>query len=906
MGETLARAAAALWVLSCGLSCVVLAGVPLQTRAQTAATTATERPAAAGLGLPTADEPNLLLELRLGDAVLSDSLNAWQTGGQLLLPLGELARLLSLAITVDSGRGSASGFLLSEDRSFGLNVPGRLISVAGRSESLEAHQVKVFGEDIYLASTLLSRWWPLDFELELTSLRLLVKPRERLPLQARLDRERAAARAGGGPQTPADPGYPRRLVPHAWLGRPFIDQTLSLASSSDAGRRQGVNYTAYLTADVLGMEGSAYVTRSGASARTDHRLTLARTDPEGTLLGPLKARSLLMGDFTMPSVAHVMGGGSPAPGLSVSNRPLDLPVTFDRQSLRGDLPPGWDVTLYYNDALLGYQQSRGDGRYAFDDLPLSYGRNDFLLVFNGPQGQLRTERSSFSLDQAIIQPGQWFYTVAHQAPGDTGSRSLARVDWGLPGGLVASGAWMSTPRLPSGTGASEERSHSQIGLRMYRDAMILTSEITQGSRAGMLGEIGLKTSLGPGLSLDLLHLHRRGLFDSEAYPLTGDPLQHRTKVRLLGVAGSSVGWRLPVAAEYQRDVLRSGDHRESASARLSTSAWGAMHTASLAWQQVGARNSTPGILNGALQSSSRLLDMGISSQMFYSLRPKASLDGVVLTADRVVNEGQRINAGLLRDLRNSSTLWTMGVSRRFGSFALALNGSVDQARQWTVGLQLFTALGHDPRSDRWFAESLPLAGQGGVVARAFVDRNLNGLRDPGEEAVANAAFILNSGGRHPVRTDNEGSVLISRLPAGRYSDLALDPGTLEDPLWKPLTAGVRVLPRPGLVQMLDFPVAATADIDGTVYLWEGPTRRAVGDAVIELVDARQQVVQRVRSASDGFFTMPQVLPGDYRLRVSAEQVSKLRLQDNAERTVRIGPDSDFVNGQDLELRRLPP
>lgn len=908
IGVALSRVTAPLrgwsWVVSCGLWCALLAGQPLQARAQTVASA--ERPAATGLGLPTADEPNLLLELRLGDAVLSDSLTAWQAGGQLLLPVGELARLLTLAITVDSAGGSASGFLLSENRSFGLNVPGRLISLAGRSESFEAHQVKVFGQDIYLASTLLSRWWPLDFELDLSGLRLLAKPRERLPLQARLDRERTGARAGSGPQTPADPGYPRRLVPHAWLGRPFIDQTLSLASSSGAGLRQGLNYTAYLTADVLGMEGSAYVTRSGASARTDQRLSLARTDPEGTLLGPLRARSLLLGDFTMPSVAHVTSGGSAAPGMSISNRPLDLPATFDRQSLRGDLPPGWDVTLYYNDALLGYQQSRGDGRYAFDDLPLSYGRNDFLLVFNGPQGQLRTERSSFSLDQSIIRPGQWFYALAHQKQADSGSRSLARVEWGLPGGLVASGAWVRAPRPPSGTGAPVERSYTQLGLRLYRDAMILTSELTQGSPTGMLGEIGLKTNLGPGLSLDLLHLRRQDLFDSEAHPLTGDPLRHRTKVRLLGTVSSGARSRLPVAAEYQRDVLRSGDHRESASARLSTSAWGTMHTASLAWQRAGPRGTAPGALTGALQSSSRLLGMGISSQVFYSVRPRASLDGLVLTADRVVSEGHRINAGLLRDLRSGSTLWTMGVSRRLSSFALALNVSVDQRRQWTAGLQLFMALGRDPRSDRWFAESLPLAGQGAVVARAFVDRNLNGVRDPGEEAVANAALIINSGSRHPVRTDSDGTVLISRLPAGRYSDLALDPGSLEDPQWTPLLAGARVLPRPGLVQVLDFPVAATADIDGTVYLWEGPARRAVGDAVVELVDAAQQVVQRVRSASDGFFTLPQVLPGDYRLRVSADQVSKLRLQSNGERPLKIGPDSDFVNGQDLELRRPPP
>jgi hypothetical protein len=66
------------------------------------------------------------------------------------------------------------------------------------------------------------------------------------------------------------------------------------------------------------------------------------------------------------------------------------------------------------------------------------------------------------------------------------------------------------------------------------------------------------------------------------------------------------------------------------------------------------------------------------------------------------------------------------------------------------------------------------------------------------------------------------------------------------------------------------------------------------------------VVQRTRSAADGFYTLPQVLPGRYWLRIAAEQVAKLRLQDNAQRALDIGPDSDFVNGQDLVLRRLPP
>ncbi len=48
-----------------------------------------------------ASDANLLvLEVQLDGHVLSDSFTAYQDDGQVLLPLGELARLLTLAITV--------------------------------------------------------------------------------------------------------------------------------------------------------------------------------------------------------------------------------------------------------------------------------------------------------------------------------------------------------------------------------------------------------------------------------------------------------------------------------------------------------------------------------------------------------------------------------------------------------------------------------------------------------------------------------------------------------------------------------------------------------------------------------------------------------------------------------------
>ena len=121
--------------------------------------------------------------------------------------------------------------------------------------------------------------------------------------------------------------------------------------------------------------------------------------------------------------------------------------------------------------------------------------------------------------------------------------------------------------------------------------------------------------------------------------------------------------------------------------------------------------------------------------------------------------------------------------------------------------------------------------------------------------------------------------------------------------------GVRVLPRPGLVQMLEFPVVSTSEIDGTVYLLDktgNADKRGIGDAVVQLVDSQGVVVMSTPSSSDGFYLLRQVMPGRYVLRISPVQASKLALAATLERPVEVMPDGDFISGQDLELKPVTP
>ena len=837
-------------------------------------------------------EANLLvLEVQLDGQILSDSFSAYQDGPQILLPLGELARLLSLAIVVKPEQGNATGIVLREDRSFALNLAESLVSLSGREQGFEPRLATVIGDDIYVSTQLLTRWLPLDLKVNLQTLQLKVRPREKLPLQERLERERNALALGVAPSE--RPSYPYAQSPIGLIGVPFIDQSFGADARFGRGAEQYKSaYTAYLTSDLLGMEGSAYVLKTSDKPSPDVRVTLGRHDPDGGLLGPLHARSVVIGNIVMPSVRNVMQGSPTGRGVAVSNRPLDQPNSFDRHSLRGDLPPGWDVTLYYNEALLGYQSSRADGQYAFDDQPLSFGPNEFRLVFHGPLGQLRVEKQSFLLDQASVKPGEMMYSLAQHYADNGTARSVAQVDLGLTKSLTASAGLVRRPR----TGATNPLSYTQLGLLAYLNSMILSSQLTSQQGGGALGELGLKTRLGA-FSLDLLHTQRQGAFENDQFAEVAG-VRQRDQLRLNGTLRSGLLPPVTLALDAVRNGLDLGPDNYQLGLRASTMLRGTALSNSLRWQRTGDLSTT----DGSLQLSRRVANIGLNAQLAYRVQPGAKLQALALSADHSLAGGYQINGGLLRTMDSRLTLVSGALTKNFGSVGLALSASYSSTREVAVGLQLFVALDRDPRTGNWSFDGQPLAGTGAVSARAFVDRNMNGVRDADEELVPNAGFILNGGGRHPRLTDASGTAFLGRLQPGRYADIALDPATLEDPQWKPLSAGLRVLPRPGRVEMVEFPVISSSEIEGTIYLVEKGKRRGIGAARIELVNAQGQVVATCTSSADGYYLLHQISPGRHTVRIAREQAAALKLAGALERTIEVPVDGNFISGQDLELR----
>lgn len=884
-----------------------------------AAPRAEAAPALAGAGTLNV----LVFEVRLDKLPLTDSLTAYETRDDILLPLGELTRLLSLGITVDPLTRIASGFILSEDRTFRLDPAGTM-SLKGGTSSFDPAELRWIDDDLYVPSKRLQAWLPLDFRASLNTLVLDVLPREKLPIQARLEREAAAKRLGQRGAGPVDLGLPLLPNPYELVSVPFIDQTFGTTQNFGGAKKSSSwGYSAFATADLLGMEASLFVSETSAPSNPDPRLLLQRNDPDGNLLGPLHARRLQLGSITVPSITNVMRGSGMGKGALISNRPLNQSNTFGLQTLRGDLPPGWDVTLYYNEALIGFQRAQPDGLYSFPDLPLNYGENEFRLVFNGPLGQTRVERRVFMLDQTMAKPGEVFYTLAGAQLDTGGSQQTLQFDIGLldklsfTGGMAAlperelaaqnRASYILTDRVTANgvtlpidpTGLRPARNFSNVGLRASLFDMLLSGDYVMGDNSSSLYELALRTKIVK-MATSLTHTQLSDNFVSDFFPSASDPLRSRDLLRMNGSIPIVEGFNLPIGLDFAQNKFQSGNSNLNATGRLSANFLGTSLTNGLTYQSASEGSKTAG---GALQISRRVAGVGLSSQIAYTLRPEAKVANFAVTADHALTEATRINAGALYMVATGDTTLTAGVTHNFGSFGIGVSALHSSTGESAVGLQIFVAMGRDPQTGNWRFDWRPMAGAGAISARSFLDTNGNGKYDPGEELIENAGFVMNGGSRPPVRTDADGLAYMAQLTPYQYTDISLDQGTLEDSQWVPTTPGVRVLPRPGKVQKIDFPVAITGEVDGTVYLEDQGRKRGIGNALVELVDASGEVAASARSSSDGYYVIQAVRPGTYQARIAPDQVKELKIRVDRERQVDIPANGDFVNGVDFLLRR---
>jgi hypothetical protein len=289
----------------------------------------------------------------------------------------------------------------------------------------------------------------------------------------------------------------------------------------------------------------------------------------------------------------------------------------------------------------------------------------------------------------------------------------------------------------------------------------------------------------------------------------------------------------------------------------------------------------------------------LRGELDYGMMPQEGITGAFLTADVPVRSGL-LSAGVSRVFLGGQTRVFTGVSKLEGAFGYSV--TADYSHPGGLGglLLISAGIGRDARNGTWHSQARALAGSGALSGLAFLDLNGNGRMDAGEPPIAGAGFLLNGGG-NLARTDDSGETFIPNLSPYQEVGLALAPSSLEDPFWKPASDGVRVVPRPGKVAVIDFPVQVSGEITGTIYLKRDGVPREVGGVELQLVDRQGFVVRKVSSGYDGFYDLAEIRPGHYTLMVAAEQLARLRLLVAPTREVEMAPMGTVLDGIDFVL-----
>lgn len=854
------------------------------------APTAKSAQAELGAGLLTGAAPHftesdeLIVSLRTSSGEIDETISAFGTRQGVFVPLGELSRIFDLALRISDEGHYASGWIIDPARTLSLNLRALEGVVGDKTTLLSPGQFVAYQDDIFVRTDALEVILPIAVKVDLRDQAIIITPLEKLPFQARLEREaerqRLASRSGRSQKEaiPLDP------APWSALSMPIGDVELRAVTDDTFGKRLELEMRA--AADFAFLTARGFLEATSRDGVTGVRLELGRRDPAARLLGPLRATQFALGDIA--TLSQAVGLRSVAGrGLFISNAPLDETSVFDRIDLRGPLPDGYEVELYRNNVLIGASASAVNGQYEFLQVPLDFGANVLRLVFYGPQGQTREEVRRFTVGSGRLAAGDLVYDLGlvqkdrplipvrpplYLANASEGQwRAAGNFAYGLSNRITVAGglalAWNRLGNVP-GIGGNLGLRSELAGLPYRLDVALQQGGATalRAAAATRVGAFGIALSHSE---------YRRGFID-EVQAFDDAPLHRATSLDINGALPlGSAG--LPFIGRLARLAYADGRVIETASLRTSLRLGNALLSPALEY------NAT----SGPLATSSHLaanFDLALFAGSRTRIRASTTLDlsmgpsvsQVSAQVDRSLSE--RNTARLFASHSFSARQSQIGgsFSHRFDRASLALDASTSfPNRAHYIGLRLSAGFLQNPFS-RQMQLAMPGISTGGLLAiRTYRDENANGIEDAGDTPVAGIG-VLAAGKTY--ETGHDGVALVTALGDGVRANYGIDEATLPDIALAPVRTGGAFVARPGRIQRADLGIVALSDIEGQAVFAGSSSLKGVSGLQLVLTDANGTAIARTRSQTGGSFLFERIPPGRYTLAIAEDQAERLGIE----------------------------
>jgi hypothetical protein len=867
-------------------------------------------------------DDELILQLKIKGFDSTDTIVAYGTRDAVYLPVGEIARILDLAIRVSDQGNYANGWFLEETRTISINLREKILNAVGSERLLKPGDAQAFDGEMFLRSELFSEILPLELQPNLRAQAIYLVTLEPFPFEERRRRETERAQLGARHARPGDVRWPRQETPWLAASTPLADFELRAVSDSPMGER--LEGDLRLGADLAFMTAQSYFSATTRDGLVASLLQLGRRNAEGNLLGPLDATEFQFGDVATSSMPVGLRGQA-GRGAYITNRPFQNASVFEQIDLRGILPNGYEVELYRNDILVGSIANAANDQYEFLEVPVDYGLNVFRLVFYGPQGQRREEVRRVAVGDGRLAKGQFEYDAGVVQRGE----NLLGVRGPNFNPLEGFGSWQAAARLSYGLSSkvtavtSFAHFEEDSGGLTVATAGLRTGFGNLAFRAdGALGTDGA-TALGAGIggrllggAFSLSHFEYGGGFRDEIRSNSRDPLRRATELDFNGTI-KLPGQAIPIAARIRHTDFANGRSDTDAIFRSSFRLPGVVLSNSMEY----SRNTIP---DGS--SFSQLIgnfDLATFSRSRMQMR--ASLGYSLLQGPEITNGSAEIAYEVDdRTTVSGQAFYAFGTGefgfgasavREFNKFTLAIDGNYAfEQKSYSIALRIGFSLGRDPLKRNLFAAPPGLASSGAVSLRAFQDMDGNGAFGEGDVPLKDVSFSVFN---NTTTSDEQGMARLTRLGNGNPVAVQVDPSSLPDILMAPASRGVEIVPRSGRFHVMDFPFIALSEIEGTITFEGADTSRGVSGLRLLLLDHKGEIAGSTRTERGGYYFFEQIKPGAFKLALDQEQAERLGICMVTSAAIEIAPTGDIYKrdavirectsgAREAGTRRAPP
>ncbi|MBU0725427.1 MAG: carboxypeptidase-like regulatory domain-containing protein [Alphaproteobacteria bacterium] len=824
-------------------------------------------PARRGGSNRLADGTALLLTVRIDRDRLLEPLMVMTEGPGFRVSLDLLVQAFEFPIIVDAQAGRASGWFIRPDNEFSLDMAAGTVTSRGRVLPIRDGEVVSQNGELLIGDWVLPAWFGLEASVNLADLEVSIVSEEPLPAQARQRREKHFAQRQSFNVPKSE--LPAAPDPAPLFGPPVIDLLASgrIIDSKYQDSQISGSYAITSASDFLGGSLTSYLSGTEEDPLSSRRATLSYYDAEG-LGGIGWITQARLGD-TVGVSTTLLSPSASGQGLYLSNLPIGSQIRSDSTVITGDALPGYEVELYRDDQLVGYQRVGGDGVYRFEDVELFGGDNQFRIVLYGPQGQ-RDE-----IVRSIPTGGELgAFPLTYQF-------AASRIDKGPDEGAFQSSLttrlavtdWLAFLSGAGTTVYNDQRiSDALVGAQLREGRLLAEGLIGRDTLGRTIGRAVVQTRIDD-TSLRLSHQ-----VQPEAVRLDTQN-RERTEAAISGTLPGGL-FSLPylrytLGAERVSDsIIEDG---LSFSARLGTQIGRTSLNNDVLWVNSTSRATefVPEQDREELQFFHQAnFPLGRLRNRFrigYAVAPEFNMREFQANTIWLMDQNLTSELDVRHQFDQKRTVTQARVNYDMGQAILSPRISYENSGVISAFLDVRLSTGLEPMTGRVRMQSRPSAHDGSIAVMVFLDEDGDGQLGPDEERLEGVE-IQAPQARRSALTDETGVAMLRNVQPFETSDVRIIPSSLPSSALMPGIDGYSVSVLPGGSRTMELPVVRSWSVEGRA--WSVATRSEgaalVGVQVVALAADSDTVIASTVTAGDGTYSIAGLRQGRYRIALAAD------------------------------------